>query len=727
MKRRIESGKGFHSSEKVAGKNCWVCHVEHKGRAHEIMGWAKVGGRDKFDHRLTGWPLEGAHASKAKCEGCHARRNKENLRIYLGEAATCIGCHKKDSPHGTSRTPAGDACERCHGVEAWKPALAQMRFNHNDPAQARYPLVGLHGPVPCVKCHLSAPNAAKKGPVWRVAKDFSDCKSCHLQDEPQTHKGHLFEVKRCELCHSESRKWKLFAFDHNKKTKFVLDGKHAEVSCYTCHRPHITRKPERACEAAGCHAQDNKHRDRFVREFPSCATCHDTLRWKPDMIFDHDVETKFSLTGKHADATCRACHRGAKPDQFERFPVAIVLPTVLCMSCHKHETVHAKRFTNAQCLNCHKMPGTRRSAATAEARFHGPKARFPLDGGHVGVACIKCHPKPTPTADNIWKVSNQCGPACHPDKLHKGTLGNDCLRCHEGGAWKATRFDHDEDSDYKLIGFHRKVECNDCHPKRVYKPTARDCFPCHKKDDAHVGALGPRCEKCHEPAGRSLFDHNTMSRFPLEGKHAGVRCEDCHSSIKFKPVPTDCYSCHKKDDVHKGAYGTFCERCHSAKSWKTTAPIHDVGAFRLAGAHDHIECARCHGPELRPLAGTGDLCVTCHRQDDIHHNSLGARCGECHTQWAFAPSNFLHTKVGCDLRGIHRTLPCSECHRGGNYMALSPTCVSCHRQDALFAAVSNRHPPPDPSHVTYTICGRCHNANYWFPAGNPQNPESVCR
>jgi hypothetical protein len=711
MKARIAAGRGLHASERVAGKPCWSCHTEHKGRGHDLLGFGKLaGGRDRFDHRLTGWPLEGAHAAKPRCEACHTKKSALGLRLYTDAQPACASCHKKDSPHGPARGDA-DRCSRCHSQAAWRPPLARPEFDHNDPRQARYALVGAHAGVACARCHATT----QKGPVWRIDKDFTDCRGCHGQNEPRSHKEHLFDLKRCELCHSEKRAWKAFVFDHRRRTGFTLEGKHAQLGCYTCHAPRVSLKPSRACET--CHAREDHHKGRFAK-FPMCATCHDQLRWKPVTAFNHDARTHFRLTGKHADATCRACHRGRDPSQFERFAAGIQ-----CMQCHRHETAHAGKFTNDQCLGCHKMAGSRGAKASAQGRFHGPDSSFPLDGGHVGVACIRCHPKPNPSADNVWEVSSQCGPLCHPDRLHKGSLGNDCERCHEGGFWKASRFDHDRDAKFALVGFHRQAGCARCHPSRVYKPVDSRCVACHGKDDAHAGALGLACEKCHEPSSRSLFVHNTMSRFRLEGKHQTVACKLCHPDLRFKPVATDCASCHQDDDVHKGAFGPLCERCHTPKGWRTTKPLHDVGAFRLAGAHDHVPCARCHGEMLRPLAGTGDLCITCHRQDDIHHNSLGPRCGECHSQWAFAPSTFLHQSVGCDLRSIHRTLPCESCHRGGNYMALAPTCVACHRRDALYATAK------DPAHRTYATCANCHNANFWTPnvGGYAQQVESVCR
>ena len=61
--------------------------------------------------------------------------------------------------------------------------------------------------------------------------------------------------------------------------------------------------------------------------------------------------------------------------------------------------------------------------------------------------------------------------------------------------------------------------------------------------------------------------------------------------------------------------------------------------FSLRGMHDNIACERCH-KDNRPLAGSGNLCINCHRQDDVHNNSLSPRCGECHTQWSFTPARF---------------------------------------------------------------------------------------
>jgi hypothetical protein len=41
--------------------------------------------------------------------------------------------------------------------------------------------------------------------------------------------------------------------------------------------------------------------------------------------------------------------------------------------------------------------------------------------------------------------------------------------------------------------------------------------------------------------------------------------------------------------------------------------------------------------------------MVCHQRDDIHHNSLGPRCSDCHTQQTFIAARFNHDRVGCTL------------------------------------------------------------------------------
>jgi hypothetical protein len=221
-----------------------------------------------------------------------------------------------------------------------------------------------------------------------------------------------------------------------------------------------------------------------------------------------------------------------------------------------------------------------------------------------------------------------------------------------------------------------------------------------------------------------------VSDWPLLGKHKLVRCADCHKSIQFKPTSRECGGCHPEPDVHKGQLGTLCAVCHVNEDWKIIRTGHEVPSPRFGGAHDGVACVKCH-PQGRLLAGTGNLCITCHRSDDIHHNALGPQCGECHTQLTWAGARFEHTRVGCELVGVHRLLPCVDCHVGGNYTALATECAACHRDTAIqgIARATSRGLGTmlPPNHGAEPTCSGCHNPNFFTPAYRASGRESVCR
>ncbi|MDQ3364807.1 MAG: hypothetical protein M3680_05200 [Myxococcota bacterium] len=736
---RIAQGKGFHASALVKGKKCETCHSEHKKRTYDLMGWNKIqGGQKGFDHDLTGWPLKGKHSS-TDCTECHKAKNKQGLQLFMGTDRLCgtSGCHGDDQPHKFQRKDML-VCDRCHGESVWKPAKPTLNFNHDDRKDAAMPILGSHKDVACLKCH---PKTVFNLP----AQDPDGCGNtgCHKT----SHEGHLFNTRACEWCHSPT--FKNFKqqynrdmpfFDHSERTRFDL-GAHKKLKCYECHTPKLGEaKPVGSCEQ--CHAKDNKHGNRFdaYGSPPKCQTCHTTNTFKRN-IFNHDSRTKFALKFQHADQTCRGCHRGKTPAEFERFPFD---PNKECMSCHAHAKVHSEpsapngKYKNNQCLGCHLHPGdpTIRQGKDNKIvdEIHGSKGSFPLVKSHKGVPCADCHTgrdKKGKTSFSGLKPNCNAAGQCHEDSLHKGTLGADkCTSCHVSGTWDALLFDHnvkvfpDGTPGYELKGEHKNNKCESCHgAARKFKDTPRDCSAsgCHAEDDAHKGRLGTKCEQCHLETGDNLFNHNTMSVFHLDGKHLDVRCSDCHPSVTFKPRPTTCFGCHPEPAVHKGQYGTTCEQCHTTRTWDDIKPLHDVGDFALRGMHDNIACERCHR-DNRPLAGSGNLCINCHRQDDIHNNSLSPKCGECHTQWSFTPARFDHSRVGCNLIGLHRTLACFDCHKNGNFSAITPECTGCHLDDAR-----NRG-PGHAGRQTYCTGSGCHQTNSWTPnVGMYPSRESVCR
>jgi hypothetical protein len=166
--------------------------------------------------------------------------------------------------------------------------------------------------------------------------------------------------------------------------------------------------------------------------------------------------------------------------------------------------------------------------------------------------------------------------SCHKkDDKHDGQLSERCDQCHNDKTWKGATFDHSQ-SRFPLTGRHVPVTCKSCHTTLRYKDAARDCWSCHKAEDKHKEKFGVQCEACHTARGWRVwsFDHTAKTKFKLDGAHAKVVCESCHTQKApagklAAPISSTCVSCHRLDDVHEGGFGVRCEQCHTVDNWKT--------------------------------------------------------------------------------------------------------------------------------------------------------------
>ena len=106
-----------------------------------------------------------------------------------------------------------------------------------------------------------------------------ECASCHQKDD--RHRERL--GPRCEDCH-DARTWKNAAFDHNKRSRFKLDGAHAKAGCYACHTAPVRDKVALAVDCASCHAKkDDVHFGSYGNQ---CERCHVAENWRK--IIDRD-------------------------------------------------------------------------------------------------------------------------------------------------------------------------------------------------------------------------------------------------------------------------------------------------------------------------------------------------------------------------------------------------------------------------------------------------------
>jgi hypothetical protein len=167
-------------------------------------------------------------------------------------------------------------------------------------------------------------------------------------------------------------------------------------------------------------------------------------------------------------------------------------------------------------------------------------------------------------------TSSRCA-ACHEaDDVHRGQEGPSCQLCHEATGWRDARFDHDL-TRFPLLGLHAVATCEQCHATQAFQDARTDCVACHREDDAHDDSLGKDCSVCHNPNDWRIwdFDHGLRTRFELDGGHEGLSCNSCHRGpLRPEEMRSDCAACHLGDDIHRGALGENCGRCHESSDWR---------------------------------------------------------------------------------------------------------------------------------------------------------------
>lgn len=238
--------------------DCYGCHKHddsHKGKngkkcndCHNSNSWQK----HKFNHdKKTDFPLLGKH-KELSCSFCHkGNLEKDELK------SACVECHKKDDVHQGKQ---GKQCSNCHNEKGWRN---NVFFDHD---LSSFPLIGMHAAIQCEECHLTS--------VYSSAD--SDCNSCHAGDD--VHKTRL--GTDCETCHNPNS-WENWLFDHDKETRFKIDGAHEEVGCYDCHKTKSKGKLKASSDCIFCHRSQDIHNRQFGRQ---CGKCHSTDSFKDAKI-----------------------------------------------------------------------------------------------------------------------------------------------------------------------------------------------------------------------------------------------------------------------------------------------------------------------------------------------------------------------------------------------------------------------------------------------------------
>lgn len=377
----------------------------------------------------------------------------------------------------------------------------------------------------------------------------------------------------CGQCHNPER-WVPVehpAFRH-ETTGFALESAHAKASCRSCHRTLVFARVGVSC--ADCHR--DAHRGELGLR---CESCHAPTGWNTQRaIFRAHDRSRFPLMAVHARLDCTACHRSQAPYEYANTPAE-------CGNCHYSTYLatsspnHAASGFSRRCEDCHRAT----AASWHEASFSHPGS-FPLQGGHAGLACARCHGAGSPRAVSSACVSchqGQYQSAASPNHL-AGRFPMTCESCHTIVAWRPARFDHDQ-TGFSLTGAHGQTDCAKCHVGGRYAGTPSDCYACHQSNYAattnpnHASSGFPTsCQDCHNTSAwrPASFNHDGPY-FPIySGNHRGKwsSCADCHVNAGNYRV-FECILCHEHanradlDGKHRGVSGyayasASCYQCH---------------------------------------------------------------------------------------------------------------------------------------------------------------------
>ncbi len=666
------------------------------------------------------------------CIECHANRLGGDI-----QDVKCGNCHSEiqtrlQAKRGYHKDK--DECHTCHDEHKGKdfdnfgPKDWLKKFNHTE---TDYELLGKHKAVDCADCHKTYRQHYKtKNPTTsRSYLDApTDCYSCHRDD--YEHKFSREEWLDCQLCHSSQiESWnkmpRKIRFDHDK-TDYPLEGMHQEATCTSCHR--FDEKDRRVTTFAPLAFESctNCHYDVHEGALgDNCTTCHSVYRdWdkistkketkgksaQNEKEFDHS-KTKFPLKGYHEAVDCESCHS----DPAANFKVAGDKFDE-CSDCHGF--AHGEQFASQKCESCHAMEKKFQETSFTTERHN--KTDFALTGKHQVLDCNKCH-----WAGNFENLPSATCDQCHRNPHDQRQIDKECSFCHVTTTFSWIQFDHNKQTDFRLTGQHRDVACLSCHVDEVFKnmPASNsnpNCQGCHA--DPHGDKMPNECQNCHSTETFKLpqnFDHGKSFGFNLAGRHAELSCQKCHSNhlksdytIALQQPglsPQACANCHV--DVHNRKYGMACDSCHSVQTFSVEfgAKVHDLGFFKLKGAHDQLGCTDCHRPDTN-LQGTGIDCVWCHEKNDIHMGKMGPECGDCHQQTAWLPTSFKHNTTAFRLSGAHRYVECSSCHVNQVYQGLPTDCYFCH-SDSQLSGTRNGSTPHTVGFIQE--CSQCHSTISW--------------
>ncbi len=289
-----------------------------------------------------------------------------------------------------------------------------------------------------------------------------------------------------------------------------------------------------------------------------------------------------------------------------------------------------------------------------------------------------------------------------------------CTACHRPGA-SSTR---DE-----CLACHREISWLIAQGRGLHAKPQRSCEECHAEHKGRDAALVR-----FEEGQPERFDHGKTG-WNLEGKHAKVKCRDCHKpanqrseairiakrvdhAASFLGLEHACAACH--EDKHRNTPNKDCARCHAPAGFRPALAFdHGKTRFPLTGSHARVACFKCHRDGSQKVPATAALPAALAASATPAASAVPAVSAGANASAAGAAP----AASAPPPAPVFGPLPhddCSACHADQHAGRLGAACARCHNTEGFrhvdrkaFDHGRTRFPLVG-RHLTVE-CARCHD------------------
>jgi len=246
------------------------------------------------------WPYRDTWAASTHksvdCVKCHIPPAPANFVLTKMYASREVWVHytgQVKAPILVTRHIPNAACDRsgCHTSAQTGKTIS---LGSPAPATFQHGSAG-HTKQLCIACHAAVVHEGAPGVTAPSANSMPSCFTCHpdgTKNCSYCHKPPHADRGPCQNCHNLGAWTGGKNFAHPQP----LVGKHAQISCQTCHRQSTAVKPD------GC---INCHGDQH-NGLKNCDACHNLAAWIPS-TYQHPQEGPHVPNGDEK-LQCNACH-----------------------------------------------------------------------------------------------------------------------------------------------------------------------------------------------------------------------------------------------------------------------------------------------------------------------------------------------------------------------------------------------------------------------------------